>query len=292
MDDNVDNDVSIYRVRELVTNRCAPELEETYVQLNNILVKCNYPVHLDELDLLWSMMESQSIDVLTLVDNVDTVMRIAVNRALENIGVVFNDEIRLPMLVEAADSLLLFDPTDNPELLSSVLADTEDEIDAVCKLMVFFGTFEYEQWLEVVEDVSDNFTRNVSKIAEQAQRYVAAREDAPEGKDQFFKRVGQLVKEHPDSLGAELASGGIGLGASLESLYGCHVGRMLEYSEEKAVNELFSLAAISSESFESAVTVVGACLDDLFIDVYQRAKAERIVGTVRDTFKPLFGDRS
>lgn len=289
IDDGSTMDVSEERVRELVRDRCSPELEAHYVQLNNVLMGINFPIHLEELDMLFGLVCSQDIDNLTIVASVDKILRTALDRAFSTIGVEFTSDIGIEMLVEAAEQLLQFDPTDNPILIANDMQDTEDDIDALIKLLVRLGTYEYEHWMEVVVEVSDAFTSNLLKICYKADEEQNSGVVEPSLEHAILGRVGRLLKDHGNTFAADLISHNVGIGASLESLYQVHVGRFIDMPPDTAVGELYALAAMSGESFESAQRIIGHCLDDLIVDMQDRGRAERLRPEFTKTFQPIFG---
>lgn len=284
-------DASITLVRLLVTDRCSPELETLYVQLNNILIDVDFPVHLDELTLLLAKVESFEIDNLEIVQSVNTILRTAITRALLELGIEFDAEIRIEMLAEAADILLKFDVTDNPTLVDETMTETDDDIDGLCRLLELQGTFEYEFWLEQVVDVSDMFVKNLRNLCQKAILKQESPVATPEFEQLFLKRVGRLMAEKGDSFAADLVVNNVGVGASLESLYGCHVGRFIDMKPEESIPELYALAAISNESFEAARAVIGECLDDLYIDAMDRSRAERLRPAIEQSFESIFGTK-
>lgn len=286
----VDNDdISEWTVRTLVRDRCSSELEEHYVQLNNILVAVNFPVHLDELDLILSQVNSQAIDVLEIVPSVDEVLRMAVERALANVGIEFQPEIPIEMLEEAADIILKFDPTDTPSILVGILDDSRDAEDGAIQLLVQLGTFEYERWMEQILEVHDGFCKNVRNVCTSALDSGTVVSLTPGIDGDLLKRLSRLVKTNGDTVAAELVAANTGIGASMESLYGCHVGRFLDLPVDRAVTELYSLAVISGESFEQAQKSISASLDDLFYESDNRRIAEQVFKRTAETFKPIFG---
>lgn len=277
-------------IEELCFGRCAEELTRCYVQLSNTLLGCNMPVHMDELDMLRSKMNSQTIDILGIVPAVDEILRVGIARSLLNLGIEFADTIRIEMLAEAAEQLLLFDPTDNPTLISETMADTEDDADALCRLLELIGTYTYDDWFEVVVDVVDTFTKNLVKVCNKAEAFNESPAGDPEYQTKLLQRIGRMMKAAGDSFAADLVSNQVGVGTSLESLYQVHVGRYIDMQPEQAVGELYALAAMSSESFESAQTSIGNCLDDLYTDGMERAAAERARVRIHESYKPVFGD--
>lgn len=282
-----EDDISQWTVRTIARDRCSPELEELYVRLNKTLNDCNQTAHLDELDVLLAEMGSQNIDPTEIVTSLDEIMRMAVDRSLNQVGVELIPDISLEMLSEVADTLLLFDPTDLPGLVIDILDSAEDADDAFCKVMDQFGTYEYDEWTPQILQISEHFTSNVRKVC--ADAVTSDDVGMEDSSADLLKRLSRLVKANGESLGADLGSKNLGLGMSLENLYGLHVGRLLDLPEEQQVDQLYSLAAISSESFESANTAVAECLDDLCYDMDSRRKAEQIRMKVSEVYKPIFG---
>jgi predicted proteasome-type protease len=58
---------------------------------------------------------------------------------------------------------------------------------------------------------------------------------------------------------------------------------------DEAINDIFSLAVISNESFEDAKISIGNCLDDLFYEMDDRRRAEQVKLKLFDVYQPIFG---
>jgi len=283
-----DDDIIQWTIRTLVRDRCSPELEELYVRLNQTLSACHWKAHLDELDALLGELGSHNIGPEQVTVSVDEILRLSTERALNNCGVELNPDIPLEMLAEAADIILNFDPTDTPGVLVDLLDSAEDVDDAFCKIVDQLGTFDYEEWIPQLVQISDGFTKTVRKVC--ADAVTTDDVTSEDGSPDLLKRLSRLVKANGDSLGATLGSQNLGLGSSLESLYGVHVGRLLDKPVETQVDQLFSLAAISSESFESAQVAIGECLDDLCFEIDVRRQAEQLRPRYAEKYKSIFGE--
>lgn len=284
-----EEDLISWTIRTLVRGCCTPELESAYVELNGVLTTCNTTSHHDELDFLFGQVSDQNIDNMEVVPSVDTILRMATARSLNNCGVELNDDVPLTMLLEAADIILLFDPTDTPTILVDLVDAAEDPVEAVCMLLAQLGTYELDDWYPQVMAVSDHFTGTVRKYCKEEADRIEQENLVPQGAEDLLLRLSRLVKQRKDSLGAVLGAENIGLGVSTESLYAVNVARLIDASVEQATDDIFSLAVISNEAFDVAMESVSACFDDLFYDVDKRREAEQHRLRLIDIYKPLFG---
>lgn len=286
-----DNDdyVTELAVRTLARDRCSPELEEIYVSLNASLIKSNTTSHLDEMDLLFAMVNDQNIDVTEIVQSLDEVLRISAERSLNICGVELNPDIPIAMLAEIYDIIVNFDPTDLPTVLVDLLDSAEDVDDAFSKLAVQLGTYSQTDWLDQILEINPYFTRNTRKVCKDAVVANEVDEITMTQDPELLKRLSRLVKTNKNSLGAELGSKDQGLGVSLESMYGLNVGRLIDEPIDDAVDHIFSLAVISNASFEDSKHSISACLDDLFYEMDDRRKAEQIKLKLFDVYQPIFG---
>ena len=81
-----------------------------------------------------------------------------------------------------------------------------------------------------------------------------------------------------------------GIGASLESLYGLYVGKLIDQSLEQSVDDLYSMAVLSCESLGSAQAGVATWLDDLCTDADERRRAEQISLRLSREYASIFGE--
>lgn len=288
---NEDNIVE-WTIRTLCRDRCAPELEELYVRMNTALHVANMKAHYDELDLLWAQLNDLNIDPLEVVPAVDQVMRVSAERALNFCGVELDENIPFEHLCEVVEVIVNFDPTDTPTILVDLLDSCEDVDESFCKVMAQLGTYEEDEWYQYIKEITPHFTKNTRKVCKDAADAIDAPQFDTAASADLLKRLSRLVKSNKDSLGAEIGSEDKGLGLSTESLYNTYIARIIDSPVEKAVGDIFSLAVISNEAYDVAMESVSACIDDLFYDIDQRRQAEQVRLRLKDTYKPIFGDRN
>jgi hypothetical protein len=288
---NEDNIVE-WTIRTLCRDRCAPELEELYVRMNTALHVANMKAHYDELDLLYAQLNDLNIDPLEIVPAVDQVMRISAERALNFCGVELDENIPFEQLCDVVEVIVNFDPTDTPTILMATLDGCEDVDEAFCKIMEHQGTFEEDTWYQYIKEITPHFTKNTRKVCKDAAEAIDAPTFDAAASADLLKRLSRLVKRDKESLGAEIGSEDKGLGLSTESLYNTYIARIIDSPVEKAVGDIFSLAVISNEAYDVAMESVSACIDDLFYDIDQRRQAEQVRLRLKETYKPIFGDRN
>lgn len=281
-----------WTIRTLCRGHCAFELEEWYVRLNSALMQANQKAHFDELDLIFAQHNDQNIDVLEIVPAVDECLRMSAERALNICGVELNPDIDIEKLIEAVEIIVNFDPTDTPTILVDMLDGAEDVDDAFAKLMAQLGTYEEDDWHPEIVSISPHFTSNTRRVCKSAAESIEAPEIDVDASQELLRRLSRLVHANKESLGAELGSANTGLGVSLESLYNINISRLIDAPVDKAVDDIFSLAVISNESFEQAMVSITAQLDDLYYDMDQRRQAEQQRIKLRDVYKPIFGGRN
>jgi len=288
---NEDNIVE-WTIRTLCRDRCAPELEELYVRMNTALHVANMKAHYDELDLLWAQLNDQNIDPLEIVPAVDQVLRVSAERALNFCGVELDENIPFERLCEVVEVIVNFDPTDTPTIIIDQLDSAEDVDEAFCKVMEHLGTYEEDEWYQYIKEITPHFTSNTRKVCKNAADSIEAPQFDTAASADLLKRLSRLVKSSKESLGAEVGSENKGLGLSTESLYNTYIARIIDSPVEKAVEDIFSLAVISNEAYDVAMESVSVCIDDLFYDIDQRRQAEQVRLRLKDTYKPIFGDRN
>lgn len=274
---------------ELCRGRCSEELVVTYRKILKTFFEINYTAHVRELESLYMSVNDQNVATDDVVSCIDDILRMAGDRALTMLQISLDPDTPIDIYAEIIDILLNFDPTDTPQILLNAINVTEDATESLCQLLEYLGTYEGETYYQYVQTVGGDFTPNLKKLLQDAAN--ARSEDLTPISDlDQQRRVARLVAQKGETLGAELGRIHSGTDASLESLYGVYVGTLLDGSMESAIDHLYSLAALSCASFESAEQGVGSCLDDLYYDVDNRRRAEQVRMKVAAGYRTIFGD--
>lgn len=282
------DDASQSLIAALAYGQCSPELQSSYSRLASILNDVNFTGHIDELELLFALVNDHNIDTTEVISSVDAIFRVAAERCLQSIGVELDADTPLAMLEDALGTLLLFDPTDAPAVFVGIVDASEDDVEALLSILAYVGNYDEETWFPYIVDCSENTVRRIREIATKEDQRIQSQEDTVNA-DELNQRVARMAALRPDSLGVELARDNVGVGASLESLYGCHVERLIDLSTEQAVVELFSLAAISNESYDKLEQSISVALDDLCYEMDDRRKAEQVRVNMMKSYRPIFG---
>lgn len=287
------DDVSETYVVELCIGRCADELVITYRKILKSFYDANYTAHLDELETLYCAVNDQNVDPGDVVSSIDDILRMAGDRALGFMQIGLDPDTPIDVYAEILDILLGFDPTDTPDILLHAIENSEDSVDALAQLLELLGTYEAEALHQYIARVGGDFVPNIKRLLNDnisVQTTVEVGETPTDVSMEQRRRLARLVARKPETLGSELGRIGSGLGASMESLYGVHVGTLLDGSMESAIEHLYSLAALSCESFEAAEKGVGACLDDLYYEVDSRRRAEQARVKIASDYRTIYGE--
>ncbi|MNQ02246.1 hypothetical protein D3C85_149150 [compost metagenome] len=282
------DDASQPLLAALAFGQCSPELQSSYSRIATILNDVDFTGHIDELELLFSMVNDHNIDTCEVIPSVDAVFRVAAERCLQSIGVALDADTPLAMLEDALGTLLQFDPTDAPAVFVGIVDASEDGIEALLSILAYVGNYSEEDWFPYIVECSENTVRRIREISAKEDSRIQSQADTVDP-DELNQRIARMASLRPDSLGVELARDNVGVGASLESLYGCHVERLIDLSTEQAVVELFSLAAISCESYDKLDVSISAALDDLCYEMDDRRKAEQVRLNMMKSYRPVFG---
>lgn len=285
---DVPEDAAQSLLSALTFGQCSPELASSYSRLATVLNEIGFTGHLDELDLLYSLVNDQNIDPTDVTLSVDEILRVSCERCFKEVGVEFDPNIPLAMLEDALTTILQFDPTDGPAVFVGMVDASDDSVEALLSLLAYVGNYDEDAWFPLILSVDENVIKRIREISANEDRRITEQPDLI-NVDELNKRLQRITQIAPNSLGAELARDNVGVGASLESLYGCHVGRLLDMSAEQATVELFSLAAISNESYEKLEHSISSALDDLCYEVDMRRRAEQVRMSMMKTYKPVFG---
>lgn len=282
------DDASQPLLAALAFGQCSPELQSSYSRIATILNDVDFTGHIDELELLFSMVNDHNIDTCEVIPSIDAIFRVAAERCLQSIGVALDADTPLAMLEDALGTLLQFDPTDAPAVFVGIVDASEDGIEALLSILAYVGNYSEEDWFPFIVECSENTVRRIREISAKEDSRIQSQTDTVDP-DELNQRIARMASLRPDSLGVELARDNVGVGASLESLYGCHVERLIDLSTEQAVVELFSLAAISCESYDKLDVSISAALDDLCYEMDDRRKAEQVRLNMMKSYRPVFG---
>lgn len=284
-----DNDISQEYVVALCEGRCSEELVVTYRKILKTFYNANYTAHLDELETLYAAHNDHNVDVTELVPMIDSILRMAGDRALSALLIELDHDIPIDMYAEVLDILLGFDPTDTPEILMNAVENTDDDVEGLCKLLEFLGTYEIDDLIPYIANVDRRFTDNLKRTLQQAVDNAEV-DMTPPAQMENLRRMSRLVSLKDGTLGAELVRMKSASGASMESLYAVYVPRLIDATMESAIEEIYSLATFSCESFEAAERAVGASLDDLYYEIDSRRKAEQLRRDIGLSYKTVYGE--
>lgn len=261
----------------LLSGRCNPELAALYLALTEQLELCGFQDYDTELTLLYSV--EDQVDPLTILPTVDTVLRTAAGIALNRIGVEVEGDLPMDMLVEVVRVLVNFDPTDTPQAILDILNGDEDDLETLLLLIEQQTRYSADDLMPYILAVKPETMKAAVQVCEAA---VETRQAVPDSgaldlNRQIVRRFNVWKQQDPDAVGMQLGVEGVGLGMSMESLYVCRVGDLIDASEADMVGHLISLAAISCEDLKDHKALIEECLDDLCPDLLSRQRVQQIL---------------
>lgn len=286
------SDSSKELVAELLLDNVSDDLIVYYCALAGILTEAGYQSHTDELEKLYSEYNALNVDILTIQTHVDTILLNALDNVLGMCGVTLTADLDIEYRVEIARAILTFDMSEEPEHLYRKLDNCVSDTEGLCKVLEYLTALPMDILYTAFEKVEpDIIDRIKAMIAAGITPGVADFRSAEEvtASDICAQRFEKLRLFKPDSLGGVIAQQADSADLSLETLYSANVIKLLKMPVEQAVQEIYSLSVLSSASFESVSVTIGECLDDLFVNIDDRAKAERMRPSLESDYKDIFG---
>jgi len=212
-----------------------------------------------------------------------------VDVALSVCGVKLNPDVQLDRLVTLTDGILGFDISENVDMIRRKLENSMNEVEAMCKVLEYLLAIPMDELYVDIAEVEEGFTEKVLNLIQEAETLSEEIPGEITASEILAQRYEKIKLFKPDSLGGQLAHAAEVEPLSLEALYGLNVGGLMRKDIETAVSDLFSLGALGFESLESVSKTVAECLDDLYPDTLQRAKAERVRLSLESEFSHVFG---
>ncbi len=281
-------DSSLELVAELLLDNVSEELLSSYIRLSGILTQVGYDSHHEQLDELYIQYDSGNVDVLTLPTHVDAILLNSLDIVLDQCGLKLSPDLDIDIRIAIAEGILLFDVTDQVEILYDKLQNSVDDAEALCKVLSITTGLEVDTLMPTLDEVSPSLITRLRELIEKGMEVEQPDFNQPSPvSDQISKRFALLSITKPDTIGGELAGVTEPTELSFESLYAYNARVIMKKDVQSAIEDLYSLSALSGLSIEAANREVGMCLDDLYLDPIERAKASRIALSLESEYAPL-----
>lgn len=253
------------------------EILDTYTEICTTLSTLQYTAHVTELDYVEMLVSSQAIGREEGVDAVRETMYTAIEEVLAQLGIEIDPDIRLELLARILGAYGTFDPTEYPQTMLDIVEDSEDPIECCTNVLEFITAIDASEWYNYVTDVTPEFISNLRMVL------LAAIDDLPVQSlriDRDFQRRRKLVQTaipNTEMVGYTPES------RDLHAYYHMHHRRLQELSNESAVVELVTLAAIADHSPEGRLEALDAILETHISDPDERIRYNGLVSrTKRD----------
>lgn len=251
----------------LVTDgRVSPELSGLYRQFGTLIQDSGVAIFSDDITNLLNDINANRIDPTQVIDILDDLIRTYIDDLLSVVGISVQDGVPLQTLYTLAFALLTFDTGANAPSIKAIVDASEDDYSCICEILEFLTALDVDTWIEVVDTVDHRLYLRAKEVSD-------VELDTPVLTDSTRnERLRVLIKEAPGTLGARLAEEQVG-SMSLEHLYASYIDDFMGKTVEHAVNDLYSLGALSNESATVLPSRISNLLDDLYPEHHMRIQA-------------------
>ncbi len=269
----------------MIGNSSTQPLIDVYAELCDMLDEMNFDSHLDELDLLYSKLNSQEMDFLLAREAIYAIMWTAGNTCLNRSGVEIVDDTPLNRIVDMVKYILQFEVTEEPDVILTLVDSSEDNVDVIAAILELKTQYDRTTWYEFIETVNDSTVGAIQNLLKEAIERQESYSSVKLTLDPEIKMKRLSLKEA--GLASELSEY-ITESKSLEEFYDANLDHFMGMNQEDSVRGLVELGILSNEgsNLESSLSVI---LDDLYFDPLERLEANKRLAKYLELAKPLLG---
>lgn len=267
---------------ELIVAMVGASVTETlldrYVELSHLFTEMNYDSHIEELDILYSKLNSQSIDFLMARESIYSIMMAAVNYCLNRSGVEISDDTQLSCTPDLLRYIVQFEPTEDPYHIFTLIDEAEDNVDSICRLLELKTEHDRTFWYDVVTEVNDSTIGAILAILTES----IERQDSYDGEKLVTDPELRLRKAILRDTGLESDLGDyVTESSSLNELYDKHIDRFVAMDMDDSIRELVGLGVLSNEG-SNVSSAISGILDDMYFDPLERLEANKRLSKLTD----------
>lgn len=253
------------------------EILDTYVGICSTFSELEFIGHTTELDYIEMLLSSHSISREEAIESVSETIYTSIEEILNLIGITVNPDISLNLLYKILTTYGTFDPTEYPQTMLDIVEASEDPIECCAEVLDFVTAEDTSVWYDSLEDVTPEFVSNLRMVLLNAINNLPV---TPLKIDREFNKKRKLVKEViPNTEMVDYVTES----KDLNSYYRIYSNRLQALSNEDAVRELVTLAAVASDAPEERLETLDAILEDYIPDPEERIRYNSIVSqTKRD----------
>lgn len=285
------SDLSKELVAELLLDNVTDELVSCYIKLSGILTDSGFDSHTTQLEDLYSAVNARNVDILAIPTEVENILLNALDIVLSQCGIKLNPDLGIDLRIAIAEGILLFDITEEVDVIYVKLENSVDDTEALCKVLEFTLGIDINELFPAFEKVEPMIiSRMRDLIVSGIEVAPAVFKDPAEvtASDILTARYNKLKVLKLGTIGGDLAASVEPTPLSFESLYAYNAHIVMKKPMSEAIDDLYSLSVLGNLSVEEATVQIGLCLDDLYPDVVDRGKAERLSVKIREDYTDLY----
>lgn len=251
------------------------EILDTYTEICSTFARLEYIGHVTELDYIEMLLSSHSISTDDAIASVDGVIFTAVDEILIQLGITIMPDVNVSLLSKILSAYGTFDPTEFPQTILDIVEASEDPVECCAEVLDFITSEDTTVWYTVLEDVSSDFVSNLRIVLINA---IDGLPVTPLRVDREFNKKRKLVQAaipNTEMVGYTTEA------KSLDSYYKIYSQRLSELSNEVAVKELVTLAAIADDIPEKRMEALEAILEEHIPDADERIRYNSILSQAK-----------
>lgn len=259
-------------LRDFLNGRGHPELIDIMVALDEALVSIGFSAHQDEYDFLITIESSEPQD--SILSDIDKILRVGVDTAMQSFGLGIADTTPLKMLLELVPAVGNFFVGDDADALSSIVESEIPSDEAFCEFLELRTQWSAVEWMPYILSVPDSL---ITTIGTEVDKFQETTEN--QGLiDLAIKDRVDWFHEQEENVASKIAvADGVPYGASMESLYGTYSDQLASMPMADAVTGLVSLTLMSDVSLEAVHDEAMHFLEDLYPDLESSQKAHKLL---------------
>lgn len=253
------------------------EILDTYSEICTTFSDLEYIGHNTELDFIEIQLASQIMSIDEAVAAVNEAIYTASEEILAQLGISVDADISLPLLSKVLSAYGTFDPTEFPQTMLDIVDASADPIECCAEVLDFITAEDTSVWMNCLGEITPEFVSNIRYVLLQAIDDLPL---VPLKIDREFNKRRKLVADaipNTEMVGYTTECKNLG------TYYERYARRFQELSNESAVRELVTLAAIAEDAPEKRLEALQSIIEAHIPDAEERIKYNGLINqTTRD----------
>lgn len=251
------------------------EILDRYQSICYLFSELNYIGHVLELDYIEMLLASQAISTTDAIQSVNEVIYTSVEEILHQLGIEIDPDTELHLLEKLLSTYGTFDPTEFPQTILDIVEASEDPIECCAEVLDFITSEDTSVWYNVLADVTPEFVSNIKSVLLNA---IDLLPTTPIQIDREFNKKRKLIKEVlPESELVNYTTES----KDLKSYYELYSDRLQSLSDEDAIKELVTLAALAENAPDERLEALESILEEHIPDANERVRYNGILSKIK-----------